>query len=276
MSKQIEVKQLSKSFKGSSALNNISFSVDKGQIFGFLGPSGAGKTTTINILTGQLRADSGGATIFGKDVSSLTKHDFKRIGIMSDVVGFYEKMTVEDNLLFFAKFHKVSKEMVYDYLKKLDLYDSRHKKAESLSVGMKQRLFLIRAILHNPEVVFLDEPTSGMDPGLAEKVHHLLFDLKSRGTTIFLTTHNMSEASKVCDYITILHKGRIVENGNPSDIIARHSKQDAIELTYASGKKIIVAKSNVKDYLDHDIVSMHTYETSLETIFIKLTEENHG
>ncbi|AXJ13985.1 ABC transporter ATP-binding protein [Streptococcus pluranimalium] len=276
MSKQIEVKQLSKSFKGSSALNNISFSVDKGQIFGFLGPSGAGKTTTINILTGQLRPDSGGATIFGKDVSSLTKHDFKRIGIMSDVVGFYEKMTVEDNLLFFAKFHKVSKEMVYDYLKKLDLYDSRHKKAESLSVGMKQRLFLIRAILHNPEVVFLDEPTSGMDPGLAEKVHHLLFDLKSRGTTIFLTTHNMSEASKVCDYITILHKGRIVENGNPSDIIARHSKQDAIELTYASGKKIIVAKSNVKDYLDHDIVSMHTYETSLETIFIKLTEENHG
>ena len=276
MSKQIEVTQLSKLFNGSPALDNISFSLDKGQIFGFLGPSGAGKTTTINILTGQLRADSGGATIFGKDVSSLTKHDFKRIGIMSDVVGFYEKMTVEDNLLFFAKFHKVSKEMVYDYLKKLDLYDSRHKKAESLSVGMKQRLFLIRAILHNPEVVFLDEPTSGMDPGLAEKVHHLLFDLKSRGTTIFLTTHNMSEASKVCDYITILHKGRIVENGNPSDIIARHSKQDAIELTYASGKKIIVAKSNVKDYLDHDIVSMHTYETSLETIFIKLTEENHG
>ena len=276
MSKQIEVKQLSKSFKGSSALNNISFSVDKGQIFGFLGPSGAGKTTTINILTGQLRADSGGATIFGKDVSSLTKHDFKRIGIMSDVVGFYEKMTVEDNLLFFAKFHKVSKETVYDYLKKLDLYDSRHKKAESLSVGMKQRLLLIRAILHNPEVVFLDEPTSGMDPGLAEKVHHLLFDLKSRGTTIFLTTHNMSEASKVCDYITILHKGQIVENGSPSDIIARHSKQDAIELTYASGKKIIVAKSNLKNYLDHDIVSMHTYETSLETIFIKLTEANHG
>lgn len=276
MSKQIEVKQLSKSFNGSPALDNISFSLDKGQIFGFLGPSGAGKTTTINILTGQLRADSGVATIFGKDVSSLTKHDFKRMGIMSDVVGFYEKMTVEDNLLFFAKFHKVSKETVYDYLKKLDLYDSRHKKAESLSVGMKQRLLLIRAILHNPEVVFLDEPTSGMDPGLAEKVHHLLFDLKSRGTTIFLTTHNMSEASKVCDYITILHKGRIVENGNPSDIIARHSKQDAIELTYASGKKIIVAKSNVKDYLDHDIVSMHTYETSLETIFIKLTEENHG
>lgn len=276
MSKQIEVTQLSKSFNGSPALDNISFSLDKGQIFGFLGPSGAGKTTTINILTGQLRADSGGATIFGKDVSSLTKHDFKRMGIMSDVVGFYEKMTVEDNLLFFAKFHKVSKETVYDYLKKLDLYDSRHKKAESLSVGMKQRLLLIRAILHNPEVVFLDEPTSGMDPGLAEKVHHLLFDLKSRGTTIFLTTHNMSEASKVCDYITILHKGRIVENGNPSDIIARHSKQDAIELTYASGKKIIVAKSNVKDYLDHDIVSMHTYETSLETIFIKLTEENHG
>ncbi|MXQ49094.1 ATP-binding cassette domain-containing protein [Streptococcus pneumoniae] len=276
MSKQIEVTQLSKSFNGSPALDNISFSLDKGQIFGFLGPSGAGKTTTINILTGQLRADSGGATIFGKDVSSLTKHDFKKIGIMSDVVGFYEKMTVEDNLLFFAKFHKVSKETVYDYLKKLDLYDSRHKKAESLSVGMKQRLLLIRAILHNPEVVFLDEPTSGMDPGLAEKVHHLLFDLKSRGTTIFLTTHNMSEASKVCDYITILHKGRIVENGNPSDIIARHSKQDAIELTYANGKKIMVAKSNVKDYLDHDIVSMHTYETSLETIFIKLTEENHG
>ncbi|MDY4511077.1 ABC transporter ATP-binding protein [Streptococcus hyovaginalis] len=276
MSKQIEVTQLSKSFNGSLALDNISFSLDKGQIFGFLGPSGAGKTTTINILTGQLRADSGGATIFGKDVSSLTKHDFKRIGIMSDVVGFYDKMSVEDNLLFFAKFHRVPIEVVYDFLDKLDLYKDRKKKAEALSVGMKQRLLLIRAILHQPDIVFLDEPTSGMDPTLEQKVHDILIDLKKKGTTIFLTTHNMLEASKICDRITILHKGQIVENGSPSDIIARHSKQDAIELTYASGKKIMVAKSNVKDYLDHDIVSMHTYETSLETIFIKLTEENHG
>lgn len=113
-----------------------------------------------------------------------------------------------------------------------------------------------------------------MDPTLAQNVHQLLIHLKHQGMTIFLTTHNMTEASKVCDKITILHKGHIVESGSPSEIIARHSQPDAIELTYRSGKKVIVKQSELAAYLDHDIASMRSHEVSLEQLFISLTEEN--
>lgn len=273
MSKQVEVIELSKAFQTNVALDKVSFSLDKGQILGFLGPSGAGKTTMINILTGQLKADSGKATVLGKDVSALSREDFRKIGIMSDVVGFYDKMTVEDNLLFFAKFHKVPVETVYHLMETLGLSKEDKKKAKDLSVGMKQRLLLIRAILHKPDLVFLDEPTSGMDPTLSRKVHDLLISLKKQGVTIFLTTHNMTEASKVCDQITILHKGKIVESGTPSELIDRYSQQDAIVLTYRSGKTLTVNQSDLASYLDHDIVNMHTQEVSLEHIFITLTEE---
>lgn len=154
MLKQIEVTQLSKAFKEIVALDNVTFDLEQGQILGFLGPSGSGKTTMINILTGQLKADAGTATVFGKDVTALSRYDLQKIGIMSDVVGFYDKMTVEDNLLFFAKFHQVPVERVYDLMETLDLDKVRKKKAEALSTGMKQRMLFIRAILHQPALVF--------------------------------------------------------------------------------------------------------------------------
>lgn len=269
----ISISNLSKSFHHKVALDQVTLAISEGEVFGFLGPSGAGKTTTINILTGQMKPDNGTAMIFGKDCQQILPDDLRQIGIMSDSVGFYEKMTVMDNLTFFAKFHGVEQAEVEQLLKKLDLYDARNSKAEKLSTGMKQRLLLIRAILHRPKILFLDEPTSGLDPSLSRKVHEMLMGLKEEGTTIFLTTHDMEEATKLCDRIALLHKGKLVEYGRPQEIIQKHSQEEMVELTYDNGRKRIVAKSELSEYLSQHVTSIHTLTTSLEDIFIKLTGE---
>ena len=269
----ISISNLSKFFHHKVALDQVTLAISEGEVFGFLGPSGAGKTTTINILTGQMKPDNGTAMIFGKDCQQILPGDLRQIGIMSDSVGFYEKMTVMDNLTFFAKFHGVEQAEVEQLLKKLDLYDARKSKAEKLSTGMKQRLLLIRAILHRPKILFLDEPTSGLDPSLSRKVHEMLMGLKEEGTTIFLTTHDMEEATKLCDRIALLHKGKLVEYGRPQEIIQKHSQEEMVELTYDNGRKRIVAKSELSEYLSQHVTSIHTLTTSLEDIFIKLTGE---
>lgn len=240
-------------------------------IFGFLGPSGAGKTTTINILTGQLVQDSGQAFILGKDAKAISADDLLNIGFMSDTVGFYEKMSLYKNLEFFARFHNISTEVLDDLLKALDLYQDKDKKAENLSTGMKQRLFLIRAILHTPKILFLDEPTSGLDPTLSQKVHDILFDLKEKGVMIFLTTHDMNEATKICDNIALLYQGNIIEYGAPQSIIDKYSDENKVVIRFQNGKEITVPKEEVANYLGQYVVSIHTMESSLESIFVRLT-----
>lgn len=274
---RIDVQNLSKKFKSTVALDDVSFSVAEGEIFGFLGPSGAGKTTTINILTNQLKEDSGVVEILGKNPDQITPDDYLKIGIMSDTVGFYENMTVYKNLEFFARFHGVPMAKVDELLKRLDLYEDRNKKAKKISTGMRQRLLLIRAILHEPEIVFLDEPTSGMGPTLSQKVHQLLLELKAKGISIFLTTHNMQEATKLCDKISLLNKGKILEYGSPEEIISKYRVDDNVHLLYKNGEEKVVPRDEVTSYLNSNVVSMHTAEPDLETIFIKLTGEKwHG
>lgn len=271
MNKSILISNLTKNFKGKIALQDISLAIDSGEIFGFLGPSGAGKTTTINILTGQLPPDGGEVKILGKDCTQLTSDDFLELGIMSDNVGFYDKLSLYDNLLFFAKFHNVEISYLDHLLKRLKLYDDRYKKAEKLSTGMKQRMLLIRAILHSPKVIFLDEPTSGMDPTLSQVVHELLLDIKKSGATIFLTTHNMEEATKLCDSIALLHKGGIVEYGSPQAIIDKYSQIDKVKVSYLDGRDIIIPKEEAYKYLGKNTKTINTLETNLESIFIQLT-----
>ena len=267
----IELKHVTKKFNGKVALSDISFSVSEGEIFGFLGPSGAGKTTTINILTGQLVQDSGQAFILGKDAKNISADDLLNIGFMSDTVGFYEKMSLYKNLEFFAKFHNVSTEVLDHLLRELDLYQDKDKKAENLSTGMKQRLFLIRAILHTPKILFLDEPTSGLDPTLSQKVHRILFSLKEKGVTIFLTTHDMNEATKICDNIALLYQGNIIEYGAPQSIIDKYSDENKVVIRFQNGKEITVPKEEVANYLGQYVVSIHTMESSLESIVAQLT-----
>ena len=273
MNKSIVISNLRKNFKGKTALQDINLSINGGEIFGFLGPSGAGKTTTINILTGQLSPDEGTAKILGEDCTQLTSDKFLELGIMSDNVGFYDRLSLYDNLIFFAKFHNVEISYLDSLLKRLKLYDDRFKKAEKLSTGMKQRMLLIRAILHSPQLIFIDEPTSGMDPTLSQIVHDLLLEIKEAGTTIFLTTHNMEEATKLCDSIALLHKGKIIESGSPHDIIDKYSQTDKVKVTYFDGKEIIVPKGEVSKYLGKNVKTINSLETNLESIFIQLTGE---
>ncbi|PCS08005.1 bacitracin ABC transporter ATP-binding protein [Lactococcus plantarum] len=267
-------KNVTKSFSGRIAIHHISFAIPKGQIFGFLGPSGSGKTTTINILTGQLAQDSGEATILGKDTRELTADDLLNIGIMSDTIGVYERLSIYQNLLFFAKFHGISTDYLDHLLKALDLFDDKDKKALDLSTGMKQRLLLIQAVLHTPKLLFLDEPTSGMDPTLSQEVHRLLVSLKEKGVTIFLTTHDMQEATELCDEIALLYKGKIIEQGAPQDVIDKYSDKDKVVIRFQNGKSITVPKEETVNYLEQHILSIHTMEASLFSIFISLTGEN--
>ena len=217
----IEVQGLKKKFKEQEALAGIDFSIREGEIFGFLGPSGSGKTTTINILTGQLSADAGTAHVLSAPVEDFKVEVLEQIGIVSDGSGFYEKMSLYKNLKAYAMLFGVNMTEVDELLRKVGLYDSRNKVVEKLSTGMKQRMLLVRALINRPKLLFLDEPTSGLDPSTSRTIHELLLELKAQGTTIFLTTHDMQEATLLCDRLALLSKGKLVEVGSPHEIQIR-------------------------------------------------------
>lgn len=269
----IELRHVTKAFNGRMAVEDISFTICEGQIFGFLGPSGSGKSTTINILTGQLTQDSGEAWVLGKDTRQIGSDDLLDIGIMSDTIGFYERLSIYKNLLFFAKFHHVSTDYLDQLLRRLDLFDDRNKKAIDLSTGMKQRLLLIQAVLHTPKLLFLDEPTSGLDPTLSREVHRLLIELKNKGVTIFLTTHDMTEATEICDDIALLYQGKIIEAGAPQAVIDKYSDKGKVVIRFQNGKSITVPQEEMENYLAQHISSIHTSEATLASIFIQLTGE---
>lgn len=271
----ITVKNMSKQFDGKVALDGIDFKIHEGEIFGFLGPSGAGKTTTINILTGQLASDSGKAMLLNHDVSKLTQSDLENIGIVSDNSGYFEKLTLYKNLLLYAKLHRVPKDKIESLLLQVDLLESKNKVVENLSTGMKQRMLLARALINSPRILFLDEPTSGLDPYTSQKIHQLLLMIKKQGTTIFLTTHDMNEATLLCDNLVLLNNGKIVESGKPKEIIAKHNTKPTVMFTYLSGeqKLIDLKSSRLDEHCTNDIYSIHTCEPTLEDIFIKLTGE---
>ena len=272
--KVIDVQNISKKFGKSSALQDVSFSISKGEIFGFLGPSGSGKTTMINILTGQLHSDSGNSTIMGKKSDTLSSKQLKQIGLVSDTGGFYEKMTLYNNLIFYSKFYGVERYRVDDLLKKVGLYDSRNKISEKLSTGMKQRMFLVRALIIQPRVLFLVEPTSGLDTTTSQTIHELIIDLKESGVTIFLTTHDMNEATLLCDNLALLSKGELVEIGKPSELIQKYNVDKKVRITYIGGTQQNISFSELESILVNDIdkiVAIHSCEPTLEDIFITLT-----
>ncbi|EHJ53064.1 ABC transporter ATP-binding protein [Streptococcus macacae] len=272
--KIIDVKHISKRFGEAVALEDISFSIEKGQIFGFLGPSGSGKTTTINILTGQLAADKGQSLILGKASQQLSSNTLEQIGLVSDSSGSYEKMTLYNNLLFYSKFYQVAPSRLDDLLKRVGLYDSRKKAVEKLSTGMKQRMLLARALINQPEVLFLDEPTSGLDPATSRTIHDLILELKAAGTTIFLTTHDMHEATLLCDNLALLNKGVLVEQGSPENLIQKYNTDKKVTITYQDKHQLTVAFSELASTLagsTEEMIAIHSCEPTLEDIFITLT-----
>jgi ABC-2 type transport system ATP-binding protein len=209
----IGMKNIVKRFGEQMVLSGVTFAVKEREIFGLLGPSGAGKTTIINILTNQLPADGGTHRI---GVSPF------ETGLMLDEDGLYVRLTCLENLHVFADIYGMPRTKSLEALRSVGLEDAAKKPVHKLSKGMRQRLSLARAILHAPKVLFLDEPTSGLDPATARGIHQLIERRREEGATIFLTTHNMEEAVKLCDNVALLHKGKIVEAGSPADICSRH------------------------------------------------------
>ena len=269
----INVKNVTKKFNQKVALEEISFEVKKGEIFGFLGPSGSGKTTMIKILTGQLNADSGQTELLGKVSEKLTPADLEQIGLVSDTSGFYEKLSLYKNLQAYAKLYGKPNARVDEVLKQVDLYDSKSLAAEKLSTGMKQRMFLARALINKPQVLFLDEPTSGLDPTTSKKIHELLLELKEAGTTIFLTTHDMNEATLLCDRLSLLNRGHLIEYGTPASIIQKYNHEKKVQLTFADETQRQITFEELGQTDLAQVVAIHSCEPTLEEIFIQLTGE---
>lgn len=206
----IGICDLTRTFAEVQAVDHISFSVEIGEIFGFLGPNGAGKTTTIRMLTGQLRPTSGRATVCGYDVVTERQALKPRIGVVFEYQNVYGRMSVLENLRFSARLYGVDEARVQEMLRQVGLDRDRRKSAADLSNGMRQRLLIARALLQRPRVLFLDEPTKGLDPGVACDIREIVAGLKSQGVTVFLTTHYMEEADRLCDRVAIVQQGRII------------------------------------------------------------------
>lgn len=273
----IRADNIVKSFGKKKVLGGVSFNVTKGQIFGLLGPSGAGKTTLIKILTGQFTCDCGTALINGVRADKLKSGERKRFGIMMDDFGIYERLSCYENLKIFAEIYGIGKDGIVSALKKVGLDGAEKTSASKLSKGMRVRLRLARAFMTDPDIIFLDEPTSGLDPATAEEIHKIMLEEKEKGKTIFLTTHTMSEAEKLCDEIVMINEGGIVEQGSPKEICRRYNHQRMLQIHLSSGEDIQLrhdekAAQRLSELIaDGSAETIHTTEPNLETVFMELT-----
>ncbi|HEY46425.1 MAG TPA: ABC transporter ATP-binding protein [Anaerolineae bacterium] len=228
--KAIMVQDLTRDYNGQRAVDGISFDVEPGEIFGFLGPNGAGKTTTIKMLTGQLRPTSGTAQVMGCDVVEERQALKPQIGVVFENHNLYERLSAGDNLRFYARLYRVKKARVEEVLAHVGLTERARDKVGTYSNGMKQRLLIARALLHKPKVLFLDEPTKGLDPNVARDIRAIATELADQGMTIFLTTHYMEEADQLSDRVAIIDQGRIVALDTPEHLKAEYGEDERTTL----------------------------------------------
>jgi ABC-2 type transport system ATP-binding protein len=226
----IETKELTRDYNGVRAVDRISFSVEPGEIFGFLGPNGAGKTTTIRMLTGQLLPTSGTAKVTGYDIVTERQQLKPRIGVVFDNQNLYERMSARENLVFYARLYRIKKSRVEEVLAQVGLTERAGDKVQKYSNGMKQRVLIARALLHKPEVLFLDEPTRGLDPHIARDIRGIVANLAKGGMTVFLTTHYMEEADQLSQRVAFLDRGRIVALDTPACLKADYGKDEKVTL----------------------------------------------
>lgn len=230
MIKAIDARNLTRDYNGLRAVDDISFAVEPGEIFGFLGPNGAGKTTTIKILTGQLRPTSGTAAVMGCDVVEERQALKPQIGVVFDSQNVYERMSARDNLRFYGRLYRVKAARVEEMLALVGLTKRAKDKVSTYSNGMKQRLLIARALLHEPKVLFLDEPTRGLDPNVARDIRGMILELAKQGMTVFLTTHYMEEADILSSRVAILDQGKIAALDTPENLKFEYGKGEKITL----------------------------------------------
>lgn len=305
----INVTGLTKRFGKRAAVDHVSFSVRPGEIFGFLGPNGAGKTTTARVLTGAIRPDEGTAFVFGHNVAIEPLAVKQLIGVVPETTNAYVELTAWQNLMLAGALYGIPRrragQRAIDLLRQLDLGDRRDAKVRTFSKGMRQRLILCMALINEPALLFLDEPTGGLDVGSGHRIMELLRSLNEGGTTIFLTTHNMDEANRLCHRVAIIDKGRIVATDATEKLKAGLEQMHAVEVSFdrpvdASALGAIEGVAGVArngdririSAIDTDsvigslhrfsagvgarIVTLNTREPSLEDVFLKLTGEGHA
>ena len=276
----IQLKHITKQYDKEPVLKDLNAVLKKGEILGFLGPSGAGKTTTIKILTGQLKPTSGDAYVLGIHVKNIDETIYEQIGIVTDQSGIYERMTVFDNLKYFARILNADMDRIDELLQRVGLYEYRKKAAGKLSKGQTQRLVLARAVLHKPQILFLDEPTSGLDPSTALDIHRLLMEMRDEGMSIFLTTHNMEEAAKLCDHVALLNDGQIVEYGTPRELCLRYNKDKRYRILLENGEELVLEQTeeNIQRMSEllqrNQVAALHSCEPTLESVFLTVTGRN--
>jgi ABC-2 type transport system ATP-binding protein len=228
----IETKEMTRCFGALRAVDRVSLQVPTGSIFGFLGPNGAGKTTTLRLLLGLLELNGGSATVLGYDVSTQAASIREHTGVLLEHDGLYARLSIYDNLEFFGRVYhldvRTRQARIQELLKHLGLWDRRDADVTKLSKGMKQKVAVARALLHRPSLVFLDEPSAGLDPVAAVALREDIQNLaRKEGTTIFLTTHNLAEAEKICDCVGVIRKGQLLTQTSPAELRSQTGKATA-------------------------------------------------
>ncbi|MGB3159668.1 ATP-binding cassette domain-containing protein [Carnobacterium sp.] len=278
----ISVKNLSHSYNHDDTyqVKEVNFEVKKGEIFGFLGPSGAGKSTTQNILTGLLALQKGEVSVAGHDIKNPAKDRFNQIGMSFEQSNVYSKLTAKENLEFYAKLFDVPTIDPMQLLKLVGLEGKENSKAGEFSKGMKHRLTFARSMINNPDLWFLDEPTTGLDPAIAAEIKDIIKQKNKEGVTVFLTTHNMFIADELCDRVAFIVDGEIKLIDSPKNLKLQYGEK-LVDIEYIEDGKVM--KETLSTVLpedkkllqliieNHDIQTMHTKEATLEEIFIKVT-----
>jgi len=260
----------------SPILHGLSFHIARGEVYGLLGPSGAGKSTTQAILMGLLGGYSGKVNVLGAPIGTLGRKFYERIGVSFELPTLYLRLTARENLTLFAALYDTPTRDPMEVLAMVDLAADADKRVEAFSKGMKMRLNLCRALLHDPELLFLDEPTTGQDPGRARLTRALIARLKVEGKTVFLTTHNMAEAAEICDRVGFLVDGQIAVTGRPTELMHQYGKP-ILRVQTAAGLHEFPMQNIGENAEFHallaagGIVSMHTLEAGLDDVFIRAT-----
>ncbi|MCF8357605.1 MAG: ABC transporter ATP-binding protein [Prolixibacteraceae bacterium] len=278
----IAVKDLLFSYKGQNlpTLKNISFRIDDQEIFGFLGPSGAGKSTTQKVLTGVLKNYRGSVMLRGREVNNISRKFYENIGVAFEFPNLYLKFTALENLELFASFYQCEKYDAEELLQRVGLWEDRNLRVEAFSKGMRMRLNFIRSILHKPRLLFLDEPTAGLDPVNARMLKDFILELRDKGTTVFLTTHNMNDADELCDRLAFMIEGQLPIIDTPEKLKLQHGKKTVKVKYRLNGQpetkefelKELGANNEFLSIINKaEIETIHTQEATLEDIFIQVT-----
>ncbi|MEM8533663.1 MAG: ABC transporter ATP-binding protein [Chloroflexota bacterium] len=264
-------------------LHGLNFTIAEGEIFGFLGPSGAGKSTTQNILIGLLKEYGGSITVMGRELRDIGQDYYEHIGVSFELPNHYLKLTARENLNYFRSLYSGSTRDAMEVLTLVDLADDADKPVADFSKGMKIRLNVARSLIHSPRLLFLDEPTSGLDPVNARRIKDLVLAERARGTTVFVTTHNMTVADELCDRVAFITNGKIGLIDAPATLKKQYGKR-TVEIAYSNGMPETQSREfplsglgTNQDFLEllrrYEIETIHTQETTLENIFIHVTGE---